>query len=77
MNERVALVLRLLSAYAAGEDEACRDFLNATGEDPEQLLFTLTALAHELATFAAAGYRESPEEILQVIGRTMSGREAE
>jgi hypothetical protein len=47
-------------------------YLAESNVDAEQLVLTLTALAYALATSAAAGYRESTDEVLRVPGQSMA-----
>jgi hypothetical protein len=75
MTATFDMALSLVSAHGATGREGCTRALVATDVDREELVLTLAALAHELATFAGAGYRESPQEILQMIGRSMTRAE--
>jgi len=74
-EETLTLGLALASAYGKGGREGCGEILSTSDVDPEELVLTLVALAHELVTFAAAGYRESTQEILQIVGRSMTKAE--
>jgi hypothetical protein len=72
MSEELAQALVLVAAYGTGGMEASREALSGSSVDAEKLVLTLTALAHALATSAAAGYRESTDEVLRVTGQSMA-----
>jgi hypothetical protein len=72
MSKELTHALALLMAYGTGGIEASREILAESNVDAEQVALALTALAHALATSAAAGYRESTEEVLRVTGQSMA-----